>query len=178
MASQNESTQQVYHDSSGGADSGVIQLRLDTKEFLHKIESYLSGLEPKFRLNDEGRWVVEYEAAEEPPINKTGKFHLMNKLNMLFNSQTVQGNFTIEDFEEYIFFLHRNLSIDIAKNQIAWGVSDYNMTFIVNAIMDAARPFFSRLIDNEERKSYGMIKIAETHSTERSGFRLPFSGGS
>lgn len=158
--------------SNQGYDTGsVMQLRIDTRPLLEDIDNYLRGRAlSHYKQLDDGGLEPVFEQSVERPVNDLGRGHLMHHLSLLFNSHTVQGNFKPDDLDEYIFHLRQELAKTLMINLNKWGVSTMNYDGIIDSICRTAYAFFSRLLYNAERGSYGQSqRFVETSRVEQGG---------
>mgnify|MGYP006301418717 CR=1 FL=1 len=111
-------------------------------------------------------------------MNEEGIQSLMSLLTPWFSPHTVQGNFTPDQYDDYIFELDISISTILAENMPDWEVKDRDYNQICQMIVQLAMPFFSRTINDGERGSYAnTMHVSESNTLqEKSGFKLPLIG--
>ena len=169
---------------SRGYDNNAraIEIRLDTRILLADIESFLRGERTVEIPLEDGRVKLVQKKYGASKCNDEGIQNLLSWLSIM-NAQVVQGNFLYNekdgistDYQEYICDFQKSLTAMIILKQLDWEIKDDDSESIIDYIMLLVRPFFSRLIDNKERESYGETfrssesnKVEENHT---SGFSL------
>ena len=157
-------------------DQTVIRIRLDASDIIERIETYLRGYK-----------IIDYETAEgiegqqvmkfsKPKMNDEGVGTLLNWISGTINSQVVQGNFPVdkhgysEKYEEYVLEYNLDLLSMVVTNCVDWEMKDEEIEPFVDFIMKIIIPFMSRLIGNEERKSYSeTIRSIESQNIHTKG---------
>jgi hypothetical protein len=157
---------------SQGNDPGTMRMRLDTKELLQSIEMFLRGNRIVYGEQD-GKIVAKELQFGVPKANEVGIQSILQRLSGIINVHTVQGNFISngngisEEYDNYICNVRIDLGDYLWKNIYNFGINESEYLGIIDAIMEIVVPFMTRLIDNEERKSYGdTMKSIETDRTE------------
>lgn len=164
---QNQQMQQAYTNSSRYNNNSALQVRLNTDPILEKVELFLRGGKYIHTQTDDGTIITKFIEQGKAKANDEGTQSIINKLGAVFNSQTVQGNFSQEEYENYIEEININLVKAIIINCNKWGIKDDDIDYITDFIMEAVIPFMSRTKDNEERKSYGdTIKTVENTTVQ------------
>lgn len=166
--------QAVEYNNQGYNNPTVLQIRLDADIIVDKIELFLRGARYVVKEDKDGRTITERVPIGEPKANDLGVQSVLNKITTIVNSQTVQGNFTIEQYDQYIEEINIDLVSELVENCVNWEILDEDIEVICNFIMSLTIPFISRLVDNKERESYGeTIKTVESNRVESSGgFKL------
>lgn len=157
------------------ADSQVMAYRLDPDKLLDRVEQMLAGCTTEPYANAETgkiEWVTRTMGT--PQANKLGLQNILFILSSVINRDSVQGNYTKENYEQHVEEIHKQLAVTFALNSDIFGIPDYRREIIIGSIMNVVRTFLSRLIDNKERESYGQtLKTMESvHSTKKDGFTL------
>jgi len=105
-----------------------------------------------------------------PKANDLGIQSILNWLTSTINPQTVQGNFPVDKhgysqmYENFIFEFQINLGKYMVLHCYDWTIEDDEIEGIIDFIMNTVKPFMSRLIGNQERKSYAKtMESKETH---------------
>ena len=151
----------------------IIQLRLDTDKVLEKIEIFLRGSIFVYEEDEQGNIIQRQKQAGTPKANDEGIQSLMNMVSCVVNPQTVQGNFTVDEYDDYIEEVNISLAKAIVTNCYTWAIKDQDIESITEFIIHLIRPFMSRLIDNEERKGYSnTMRHVESNTMQKSGFKI------
>lgn len=147
---------------SGVQSPEVMRLRLDPNEALNNFKAFLLGKEIIYiatNKNKEGYIKIEEDIGESK-MNNEGINDIMSWLKNAVSASTVQGNFPVDNFghspmySEHMFYLHKDFGLHLMKKRIDFSLSDNEYKGIVDKYMVIVRPFYTRLIGNEERKSY------------------------
>lgn len=148
-----ENQQSNYNQSStqGYDNANVISLRLDTSTVVSQIETFLRAERESI---DVKTGTITKIRQGLPLANDEGIAGILNSITMIINPQVVQGNFTIEQYQDYISGLRKSMARDLFVNRVVWGINEKKYGYIVDNIMNLVKPFMSRLIDNKERDSY------------------------
>jgi hypothetical protein len=159
----------------------MLQIRLDTTRLLEDLEMFLKCERIETRVLENGEVEERRIDFGTPRANELGIQSILSKVQSILNSSIVQGNFTREQYEDYIYNFDVGLSSDVMGNRIKWGISLQDYDFILNEILDMVIPFMSRLIDNKERDSYThTMKMIDSQRIQteamKQGFSL-FGGG-
>lgn len=148
--------------------AGVLQIRLNSDFILQRVRTYLTGEIENVIYDKEGKPVIERKKIAESKANEEGIQTILNFIENIVNPQAVQGNFTDEQYEKFIAEIHQDLIENIMNNLYNWGINEDNYEPMIDNFMVLLIPFLSRLVDNEERKSYAQtIKAAETSQINR-----------
>jgi len=139
-----------YNETAYVTNPSFIEARIDTQSVVSKIKNYLAGY-TKFTTPEGEEKVIKIG---ESLCNDQGVYGIISAIEMRVNSQTVQGNFMRDDYEQYKFDTRRELVRSIVINAKRWDVRGSNIQKIVDDIMGLVIPFMSRLINNKERESY------------------------
>lgn len=154
--------------SNQGYDS-ALQLRLDCNQILSDINDYLNGTSSYQEWDEVKKCnVFKSQRIGEPIANLKGVQAIMLRCRSIFNPQAVQGNSGFEfDYKLYIKFLRQELAMEIIQNRYKWDIDIWRVNDVVDKIMNFAKPFMSRTLNNEERKSYTTsLQSKETHTVQ------------
>jgi hypothetical protein len=166
----NESINGFNQSNDGFTSAGVIQLRLDTAPLLDNLEAYFRGSRIIGYEERLGAMVARYGTIGKPKLNEQGVQSLMSWLTPLLSPSTVQGNFkTYDDLQNFLCRLETDLYCYIMINLHKWQVSIYEIDGIVDMIINTCEPFFSRLLENKERESYGLTMVSKETRTQQTG---------
>lgn len=144
----------AYANNMGYTGESILKIRLDTDQLLRQIESFLRGQIMTLDILPNGE-IVNKATQQGPPLaNDKGIHAIMSYANACLNSQTVQGNYEWDHWREEISWIRKQLATDIFVNHDDWGISPQNLNLICNVVMNMIKPFMTRLVNNEERKSY------------------------
>lgn len=155
----------LHQHNVGYLSSDAIRLRLETSELLANIRSFLTGKE--IITIQEGADIKQKElkSGDTAKCNDMGAAHLVNYVSSIINPAVVQGNYTDDWYRERIEVTHKRLAYMLIVHKHEWEIREDSMHSIVGFIMELVVPFLSRLIDNEERKSYAAtMRTSESSS--------------
>jgi hypothetical protein len=149
--------------------ASALQIRLDTRQILDDIELFLRGARIVVEQDGkQGRITSRKVKVGDPKANDLGVQSIMNVVTAVINPQVVQGNFTEEQWQDYVYQFHMNFSTNIVNNSYNWEIDDDDIDLIIDFIMPLVEAFTSRLIENKERDSYGdTIKTIESNTLPR-----------
>lgn len=136
------------------ANESFIKIRLDTDQLLRRLELFLSSSRVSLVQDAQGNLAEQTVRMGDPLCNQEGLNGILQIVEMMINPQTVQGNFDMSQYENYIYFARREIASEIITNRIKWGIKTENAKMIIDSIMRIVKPFYSRLIKNLERESY------------------------
>ena len=168
---ENENISGSQVSNEGFTNAGVISLRLDTNPLLEAVESNLKGSKTIGYKEKEGVFVPVTATVGKPKCNELGVQSIMSWLTPLLSPHTVQGNYkTVDDLNEYLIRLEIDLFSYLMINIHKFDIDEYEIDGITDMIINTSEPFFTRLIDNKERESYGQTMVTrEARSLESSG---------
>lgn len=154
-----------------------LQIRLNTEPILRQLEMSLRGYEERMDIDENNMPILKFEKTGEAKANERGIQAIMGRAQTILNPQVVQGNFSEEEYNLYLYRVRVNVSTDLMINLHRYNikVTDYNA--IVNMFMSAIEAFMSRLKDNKERESYAStIRSIESSSSsiKGAGLQMPF----
>lgn len=137
-----------------------LQIRLDPSNILNEFKMFLNA-EIEVVKEVEGVFKREVIPIGIPKANKQGIAAILNRLSQIVNPQVVQGNFAMDNhgksmtYDQYIYEVQISLGDMIYGNLYAYGIEEDEAQTIIDGMMDLIIPFMTRLLGNEERKSYG-----------------------
>ena len=144
-------------------NANILQIRLNSDYILERVRIFLTGKIQKILYKEDGSPYVKEDSIAEPKANNEGIQSILNYVENIVNSQAVQGNFTLDQYENFVDEIHDGLLTDLMNNLKVWDIKEDNYEPICNSIMVLIVPFISRLIDNEERNSYAQsIRAVES----------------
>lgn len=173
MSGQMES---YYANGSASNNAGyyagsALQMRLDVKEILQQAEMYLKG-ERFIWVDSDGNGTLDKREVWKGTqlVSQEGLQNIMNFLNMIINNATVQGNFSDTkgktgylQYAEFLCRTRKDLADHLMRNLKAYGIEERNYNGLISTIMRFIETFTTRLLYNEERKSYAnTMKTVET----------------
>lgn len=156
---------------------GVMRLRLDTQGVISYIENSLRGGQFVPKKKD-GNLYYEFDKYGKPMLNDEGVQSIMSLITPWFSPHTVQGNFTYEQYENYIYEIDVALADAIMINLVRWEIDIHAYDQICNLIIITAEAFFSRTINDGERHSYAnTVHVSESNTVQQNqGWKIPILG--
>lgn len=155
----------TYTNNMGYNGDSIIKIRLDTQQLLNQIESFLKGQSIQLRQDPNTGLVTEEIIKTGAPLaNDKGVHAVLSFASATINSQTVQGNYEWEMWREEVAWCREQLAINIFVNHDDWGISPQNTGLISDVVMNMIKPFLTRLVNNEERKSYSNYQEVRTNN--------------
>jgi len=188
MSVQQQQTASTWGSNQHYHEASIIKIRLETAELLNQIENYLKGsrLIPVEVLVDiHGEIITEPEEGKEyetridwqtietgeSRANDRGVQGIMAFISSIVNPAVVQGNHTVEQWQNYVFETNISLVKMLLINQTTWGMEDEDVEPICDHVMSLVGPFMSRTIDNGERDSYETkVHTIESNTIRGKGF--------
>ena len=160
-------------------NASALQIRLDTRPLIEDIELFLRGVRIEYYIDERGGQKNKMVKIGKPKANPLGIQSILYLITSLVNSQNVQGNFKELQYFDFVYWARMDISKSIMYNMGRWEILEEDFDFIVNQVMNMVEPFMSRLIDNEERKSYAeTIRHSETNTLQnQKGFPFGLFGG-
>ena len=150
--------------------SSVLKVRLDAHQILKRVKTFLTGKIQSVLYDEEGKAYFHEEKIAEPKANPEGIQWIQNYVENIVNAQAVQGNFDFDQYQIYVAEVHEGLYYNLMNNLHLYDINEDEFEPIVDIIMNLLQPFLSRLIDNEERKSYAQsIQVKESSNVSSSG---------
>lgn len=133
-------------------NSGYVALRIMPERLMADIERFLSN--KKYELQKVNGQLVEVARSMGSSLcNEQGINSILNLIRLRVNEHTVQGNFDLDQYNNYIADSRTEISEAIIANADVWEIKDTSIEMIINGIMGLLKPFLSRTIDNLERES-------------------------
>ena len=156
----------------------ALQIRLDTSSVMNEIKDFLGGETTDLYVSNDGKIVEQSKSIGEPLANQIGRQCILSQVRAIFNSQVVQGNFEMQQYEQYIYEINVNLVESLIINCERWEIEPDNIDVITNFIMSLAVPFCTRMIDNLEREGYkDTIRTVESNTLQQKNGIWPFGQG-
>ncbi len=149
-----QNMQGQYYNNAGYTGESILKIRLDTQQILQQIEYFLKGKAVRVRMNEQGMAEEEVVEISEPLANERGVHAILSFTSATINSQTVQGNYEWDHWREEVSWMREQLATDVFVNYDMWEIDPQNISIICNSVMNIIKPFLTRLVNNEERKSY------------------------
>lgn len=170
MVDEQQQSSRSAADTTAYVNASIIKTRLETDTLLSTIKSQLMGetviIEPD--PTSPTGYKETISKSKEPLMNETGVLSILSYLRMIINQAGVQGNFSEEQYEQFMYY-HRGVLLDtIVSNAPKWGLSSINMRIVYHSICGILEMFVSRLINNKERESYAQtLRSSESVSTSQ-----------
>jgi hypothetical protein len=166
MESYNNANGKLLSSNADYLSSSALEMRLETSQIIEKIKVFLSG-QFTYSIQDEntGKIIIKQAESGIRLMNDEGVSHIVNYISSIINPSVVQGNYTDDWYRERIEQTHKNLCFIIAVNSPTWKIKSNARHSIISFLMELVIPFLSRLIDNEERKSYTQTLRSIENST-------------
>ena len=174
-------TQQTENakESKPYIDASMLRIRLDTEQLLDQIESFLRGGRLVVETREDGTIYTKEIKYGVAKANQLGIQSILAWLQLTITPHAVQGNFPVDkhgysrNYENFIYEYQVRLGDAIILNCYDWGIKDEEIEGMIDGIMLLVQPFFSRLIGNEERKSYAeTLRHIESNTNKLGG--IPF----
>lgn len=180
--SQDYNSQGSIMNNIGFQAAGVMQIRLDVKPIVDDFESYLRGFVEVTTQDSKGMIKTQRVVRGSAIVNDYGYQALMQYVNMMINTQSVQGNFTdIEQYGEYLCRARKDLATFLMINRRRFGLNTNDYPGLMAAVMRLTEIFMTRQIGNKERDSYGAtmrtVESLQSKPSGGGGFSIPFLGG-
>lgn len=148
----------------------VIQLRLDTEKVLSRIDLYIRGSTIAYQEDQTGKIVANKVSVGKPKANDEGVQSILSYVSAVINPQTVQGNFSPDEYYDYLTEVNIDLVYMLVNNCYTYKIREEDIEPICDFIMKIIIPFMSRLIQNKERESYAnTIKHMESNTLQSKG---------
>ena len=146
--------------NQGFNSATALQIRLDPTQTLESVEMFFRGAKIIVEQTDTGEIITRRVTLGEPKANDHGIQALLNWVQTILNPRVAQGDFVVDSphyssqYSEYVKAIRINLSSTLLENLYEWQIKETDLNYIVDFIMNIIEPFTTRLIGNEERKSY------------------------
>lgn len=168
-----EQKQEGYILTNNANDSSVLHIRLNSDYVLNNFKIFLTGKIQTAVYDKDGNPVIEEKQIAKSKANDEGIQFLLSYAQTVINAQVVQGNFSYEQYQNYIDEVHDGLIVNLMNNLYNWEVEEDNYEVIIDEFMNLVQPFISRLIGNKERESYAAtIKTVESSNIAQSKMGL------
>ena len=143
-------------------DFNVIKQRIDTNPLLEQFQTFLTGSKTVY-VEDQETGDIKSKSIiyGSPKANDKGIQTIMQRVNCIVNTHTIQGNFPLdskahsESYEDYCYGCEIDFATDIMINLPDYEIDESEYQGILNSLMASIKPIMSRCIDNKERDSYG-----------------------
>lgn len=156
----------TYMNNVGYTGDSILKIRLDAAQLLTQIETFLKGQQVQIVADEKtGLFHEKLITASKPLVNDTGVHAILSFAAATINSQTVQGNYDWDIWREEVAWCREQLITDLFCNQESWQIDEQNLNLICNTVMNMIKPFLTRLVNNEERKSYSNYQETRTIAT-------------
>ena len=166
----------VTQRQQGGEQLSALQIRLaDVNQLIENIEMFLRGTKLVIEQDHAGNVTTRSQSIGEPIANPRGVQKILNWIQLILNTQVVQGNFPVDNasrstmYEDYIYHVRVDLMSMLVTNCFVWEVNEQDLDLIIDQIMNAIEPFMTRLIGNKERESYENTVRHSEHTTLQEG---------
>lgn len=152
----------------------ALQIRLEVEALLKNIELDVRA-EQEIYDSEKDVYVKKKISGVDPLFSKEiGIRNYMRFLRSLLNTQVVQGNLDEDSLGDVMQVAHKRLSKDLMLNRYEYGLSKNNY-FSAMSVMNTIHLFLTRLLNNEERKSYAAtFKHVESSETKLGSGRNMF----
>jgi hypothetical protein len=171
---------QYQANNQGFNSASALQIRMDTQSIIDNFQIYLRGKDVRTVMgeNNKPQQIVLWKG--DAIVNDNGYQAVMRWLNLIMNSQVIQGNLLDEDyFGEYMMNLRKDIALDLMVNRTKYGIGIRNYQGLIAGFMNCAYLILTRPLFNKEREGMNnTTKIQETMQTNPSnGWSIPFIGG-
>lgn len=145
--------------NSNFVEPNVLQLRLDTNPTLDRLQRYLQGYDVVFeevmdKETGQSRIASRIVQFGTSKANSEGVQTIMAWIQNVVNPHFAQGNFTREQYGQFLYRARRDVTRMIVTNCYRWKINDDDLNPIIDFCMNLMEGFASRPIDNKERISY------------------------
>jgi len=151
---------------------GIVHFRMETYDYLHKLNLLLKGHEPVLKYDKEGQPFETFEQIKDtdgkpvnkPLINDIGLRKLMIAAQMIIDKTVAQGNIT----EERHILLCKGLRLMFLRYLAfywrEWGIDRADRHLILEILDNTFNVYLSRALFGGERRSIGSpeTKIVES----------------
>lgn len=161
-------------------NASALQIRLDTRPLIEDIELFLRGARIESYMDEKGQIKTKSVSIGRPKANPLGIQSIICLITSLINAQNVQGNFSKEQYFDFVYWARLDFATAIMYNLDRYEIREEDYSLIVDQVMNMVEPFMSRLIENKERDSYAeTIRHNEVNTLQqgRQGFPFGLFGG-
>lgn len=177
MKMESTDKQQSMTSNTAFLHPNVLQFRLDTSDLIANLQKFLSGKILIPQPQPDGSTKIVEQSIGDKICTQKGSQQIVNYVQGIINPSVVQGNYTLEQYQNHVNRIHQAISRQLLVNYHDWEMNYEDLEFVNDFIMNLVETFLSRLIDNKERDSYAQsLKVAEASRVDTSrGFS--FFGG-
>tara|TARA_R100000664_G_C2750848_1_gene138169 strand:+ start:240 stop:788 length:549 start_codon:yes stop_codon:yes gene_type:complete len=156
-----------------------INLRLNTQDMIEHFKNFLSAKESVVKRDEHGNYMEVTRIVGKPLANDEGITAIVNMVLLRSHHHCIQGNFDREHYWENLCKSRKEISQHIIMNCYHWGIEDNKLNYIIDNVLDFLEKVISRLIDNEERKSYMQQFVSKESIVQdgKKGALQSFAGG-
>jgi len=165
-----EQQNQIGMISQPKEDFNVMQIRLETEDYIKNIVQGLIGGYVFVRQDENGNIVKNFIKEGERLVNFIGAGAIEKMLRLHINPHTVQGNFPTHNkvSERFDTMLHKfqvAFGNSLVVNKYRWDFDMNNFEWLTMSVRDSVEMFLSRCLDNLERESFNQTtKSVETNT--------------
>ena len=172
------STAATILNNAGYNAASALQIRLDMREEISMLQTYLLGLQIVFEEDSEGN---NHEVARPlgiPLVNDRGYQACMGWIqSVIMNKHTVMGNLIDDEwYGNYMCDLHKDVWFDLLVNRNDYGISIKMLQPIHSKLMMAARLILTRTIGDKERIGMNNTTRIEERTQTQAAKQGAFSG--
>lgn len=169
-----------YSSNQQYVDHNSLQLRLETQNLLLTFEESLSGYRTMIYQDADGNFSFQEIKVCQGFCNKEGAKQITNRLRMLANPQTFQGNLKQDIFEDIITRIHLNDSIWLQGQREDFEIIPSNYVIVMSMIIDFVELSLSSVVNGfRTTQLTPTLKTVESNNNvikENGGrFKLPWS---
>ena len=162
---QNEQLDSFVSFNQGHNSDTALQIRLNPTKIIQDLELFLRGSKTILTVDDEGNRIVKKISIGRRRANEIGIQAIVSFVTSIVNSQTVQGNYSEERYNEYVADARISITEAMVINVYEWELKEEEVELIIDTIMQLVEPFMSRPINNKERDSYSSsIRTVESNN--------------
>lgn len=172
---ENASNQAEISNNQAYVATTALQIRLEVEQLLRNLELEIRA-ETEYYDEEREQVIRKKIPGVEPLFEKEiGIRNYMRFVRSFLNTQVVQGNLDEDSYGDVMCDAHRSLARNLMLNRYKYGLKNENYGTAVQTAMFTIRLFLTRLLDNEERKSYAAtFKHVESSETKLGGSNSVF----
>jgi hypothetical protein len=156
----NKNSQDISVDSF--TTESALKIRLDCTDLKMQILNFLEGKQESIDRNKDGNLITRTQKIGKAMANPRGIQRIMSYIEHFVNPHAFQGNFEREQYNIIMERTRQEFSNILATNMYDYDINEDEMELITDNAMNLIETSSSRLIDNEERKSFvGTIMHSE-----------------
>ena len=176
MNEEKSSNQAEISNNQYYTSTTALQIRLEVETLLRNLELDVRA-EHEIYNSETDSYTREKIKGIEPLFKKeVGIRNYMRFIRSILNTQVVQGNLDEDSYGDAMSAAHKALARELMLNRYEYGLEKHNYGAAVKTAMLTIRLFLTRLLDNEERKSYAAtfkhVESSETKTGNRGMFGL------